>query len=138
MRRGRYLDLGQSRRYLVVGGLCAVLNIAILVSGEWIGVHYLLSNVAAFVITSTIAFVLHTRRTFKVSANLHRYLRFMTGLLSAFVVSTMLYFVIFDAMGVPMPIASPIITTLILCYNFIVARISLEGGDDVSHAGLSF
>lgn len=114
-------------RYLLIGGLCAALNSAILIGGDALGVHYLLSNIVAFAIVSTLAFILHARRTFVVDINRTRYLRFMAGLVSAFIVSTALYALIYDALDVPMIVASPLITGILVAYNYLAARLSLTG-----------
>jgi putative flippase GtrA len=114
-------------RYLAVGGLCAVLNSVILIGGDAFGVHYIVSNIVAFAIVSTLAFILHARRTFAVAMNWSRYRRFMAGLISAFVISTALYALIYDALNIPMIIASPLITGLIMGYNYLAARFAMLG-----------
>ena len=128
-------DARQSGRYLMAGALCALLNTVILIGGDELGIHYVISNLVAFAIVSTAAFVLHTRSTFGVAPNMRLYIRFIAGLISAFVVSTTLYALIYDAMNVPMVIASPMITAMILAYNFVVARIALTSGETVSQSG---
>ncbi|WP_439569887.1 GtrA family protein [Sphingopyxis sp.] len=128
-------DATEPFRYLVVGGFCAVLNSVILIGGDALGVHYIASNIAAFAIVSTLAFILHARRTFAVAMNWARYWRFMTGLISAFVISTALYALIYDALNVPMVIASPLITGLIMAYNYLAARFAMVGKGPLSRAG---
>lgn len=122
-------------RYLVVGVFCAVLNSIILIGGDALGIHYIVSNIAAFAIVSTLAFILHARRTFAVAMNWSRYGRFMVGLISAFVISTALYALIYDALNVPMVIASPLITGLIMAYNYLAARFAMVGKGPLSRAG---
>lgn len=121
-------------RYLVVGGFCAILNSVILIGGDAVGIHYIASNVAAFAIVSTLAFILHARRTFAVAMNWARYWRFMVGLVSAFVISTALYALIYDALNVPMIIASPLITGLIMAYNYLAARFAMVSKMPLSRA----
>jgi len=122
-------------RYFVVGGICAVLNSVILIGGDALGIHYIVSNTAAFAVVSTLAFVLHARRTFAVAMNWSRYWRFMVGLVSAFVISTALYALIYDALNVPMIIASPLITGIIMAYNYLAARFAMAGKAPLSRAG---
>jgi putative flippase GtrA len=128
-------DATEPFRYLMVGGFCAVLNSVILIGGDALGIHYIVSNIAAFAIVSTLAFILHARRTFAVAMNWSRYGRFMAGLTSAFVISTALYALIYDALNVPMMIASPLITGLVMAYNYLAARFAMVGKGPLSRVG---
>lgn len=127
--------MSEPLRYFAVGGLCAVLNSVILIGGDALGIHYIASNIVAFAVASTLAFALHARQTFAVAMNWSRYRRFMAGLASAFVVSTALYALIYDALNVSMIIASPLITGLIMGYNYVAARFAMIGKGPFSRAG---
>jgi len=122
-------------RYLAVGAFCAVLNSLILIGGDAIGVHYIVSNMAAFILVCTLAFILHARWTFAVLMSWSSYRRFVTGLISALVISTALYALIYDALNVPMIIASPFITGLLMVYNYLAARKAIAGRGPFSRTG---
>src|SRR5688500_813430 len=51
-------------RFFTVGFACALLHNAIMIGGDWLGLHYAVSSLLSFVIVSAFGYRLHSRWTF--------------------------------------------------------------------------
>ena len=51
-------------RFLTVGLACALLHNAVMIGGDWLGLHYAASSVVSFAIVVTFGYLLHSGWTF--------------------------------------------------------------------------
>lgn len=129
MLRSRMVDLLQrsrASRYLGVGGICAIANNAIVIGLDLVGVHYTVSIVIAFVLVTTLAYYLHAVHTFRVPLSAPALARFFAGNLGGFGISVALMVLFCSGIGLSSAVAMPIVTALLLAWNFTVARWALS------------
>jgi len=114
-------------RFYTVGLACAVLHNAIMIAGDWFGAHYIVSSLASFVITVLAGYRMHTAWTWPHAGRGHvslaRYAFTISGNLPLFVAGM---YVFVDLLGVGVPIASPLMTLLLMAFNFFAVRWALR------------
>jgi len=108
-------------RYLVVGGVSALLSNVILISFDRLGIHYALSCAVAFVVTLVLAYGMHTHWTFGAERSLMGLLRYGAAMALNLPVSLVLFFVLVTLCGLPMVIAAPTATVFLTVFNYLVA-----------------
>lgn len=108
-------------RYLVVGGGLALLSNVILIAFDYLGIHYVISCIIAFVITLVLAYGLHTHWTFDAERSLSGLLRYGGAMALNLPLSVALLFVLVSLGGLAMPIAAPAATILLTAFNYLVA-----------------
>jgi putative flippase GtrA len=125
-------------RYLLGGGLCALLNNVILIGGDRLGYGYGLLTCLTFLITGTVAYRLHCWFTFRRVGRWDGYLQYMAGIALGVPVTLLLLALLCSLLGLPMWIAAPVLTVLMLAYNYANARLAivarLFGGRSVAKA----
>lgn len=112
-------------RFLVVGGLCFLVNLFVLYVGtERIGLHYLVSMVISILIANTLGWVLNRKWTFGSTSIdwLAEYSRYLAVNLSSFLVSLVLMAVLVSGAGVHYLLASGGIAVVLTAFNFIAHR----------------
>ncbi len=109
-------------RYLLVGGLCAAVHNAIMIGGAALGLHYVISTVASYVVVVVLGFLLHSHFTFSVGPELRSFLKYAAAMALNYPIWLVLMFLLNDRGGLPMAIASPVGTVLMLAWNFAVSR----------------
>lgn len=114
-------------RFFVVGVLCAVLHNAIMIAGDALGLHYVASSLLSFAIVVATGYLLHSTWTFpaarRAMPTFARYTGSMSINLPLFVAGM---FVFVDLAGLPVAIASPLVTVLLLVFNFFATRWALR------------
>ena len=112
-------------RFVMVGGVCFVTNLAVLYGGtSLLGWHYLISMAASIIVTNTFGWLLNRRWTFLGSGQ-HwwvEYARYMSISFSSTLISLVLMVLCVSALGIHYMIASAIIALLMLLFNFIAHR----------------
>ncbi|MBV9191318.1 MAG: GtrA family protein [Betaproteobacteria bacterium] len=107
-------------RALTVGLICAVLHNAIVIGGDFIGLHYVLSMTISFAIVVVVGYWLHSGWTFpgarRGGSSFARYV-LVAG--ANYPLSLAGMFVLVDLLGLPVPLASPILTVLLFAVNFL-------------------
>jgi putative flippase GtrA len=116
-------------RALVVGLVCALAHNAIMIAGDWMGLHYALSLVVSFLIVVVLGYRLHSGWTFREAARTRasfgRYALVASG---NFPASLAGMFVFVDLLNLSVPVASPVVTVLLFALNFAGNRWALRGG----------
>lgn len=112
-------------RYLVVALACALLNNSILIIGDRLGVHYGALIGLCCLITGNFAYLLHSGFTFRRRTGWVQYGRFMAGIVLGMPAAWLFMFVLRSLIGLPMWIAAPTATVLMLIYNFLSARFAI-------------
>lgn len=108
-------------RYLVVGALCALVGNAILIAFDYLGIHYVVSCLVAFVITVVIAYGLHTHWTFGADRSVRGLIRYSAAMTMNLPLSLGLLFLLVTVGGLKMAFAAPAMTVLQTAFNYLVA-----------------
>lgn len=116
-------------RAFVVGLICAVVHNAIMIGGDYAGLHYALSLLISFLIVVVIGYRLHSGWTFRSAersrATFTRYVVIASANLPS---SFAGMFVFVNLIGLSVPVASPIVTVLLFGMNFMGNRWALKAG----------
>lgn len=112
-------------RYGLVSVLCAVLYNAIMIVGDRLGAHYALSYALAFVVILVISFALHSKFTLRAEPTPLSFIRYALALAVNAPLNLILFFVLCDVLGLPMEIAAPMVTVLLIIWNYLAARWAL-------------
>lgn len=115
-------------RAFVVGLSCAILHNAIMIVGDWAGMHYAGSLAISFVILLVTGYQLHSSWTYKGTArggaSFGRYAFVAIG---NYPLSLGGMFLFVDGIGLSVPVASPIVTVLMFGANLLGNRWALSG-----------
>ena len=120
--------LSPKLRYALVAGLCAVLYNAIMIFGDRSGVHYVLSYAVAFVVIVILGFCLHVAFTFEVAATWPSFFRYTAAMAVNAPLFLALMFLFRDVGQLSVSLASPLITGLMMIWNYIAGRWALVRG----------
>ena len=116
-------------RAFVVGLICATVHNAIMIGGDYAGLHYALSLVISFLIVVVLGYRLHSGWTFRSAersrASFTRYVVIASANLPSSFVGM---FVFVNLIGLSVPVASPIVTVLLFGMNFMGNRWALKAG----------
>jgi putative flippase GtrA len=116
-------------RALVVGGALALLSNVPMIAGDWIGLHYAVTSAPTFVIMVLIGYWAHSTWTFKgAERSGAAFGRYVLVALANLPLSLAGLFVFVDLIGLPVPIASPIVTVLMFVANLLGNRWALRAG----------
>lgn len=113
--------------YGFVSAACVILNIAILIGGEFLGMHYVLSTLVSYVFCVLLGYVLHTHFSFQSTftpASFTRYAAAMSVNLPSAVFAVWL---LHDVLQMPMFAAAPASTVLLTVLNYILNRWAITG-----------
>lgn len=108
--------------FALTGGICAVLNIAVLLVGEFLGMHYAASVTASFVICVLVGFLLHCRFTYSTAPDLTGFLRYTSAMALNFPLSLLVLWLFHDIIGLAMLSAAVASTGALSAYNLIGSR----------------
>lgn len=102
-----------------------------MIAGDWLGAHYVASSLASFVIVVLFGYWLHTEWTWPQAprdrVTLARYTVSMAGNLPLFVAGM---FLLVDLGAAPVAAAAPLVTVLLIAFNFIATRWALRVRDE--------
>jgi putative flippase GtrA len=114
-------------RFFTVGLACALLHNAIMIAGAWLGAHYIVSSLVSFAVVVLFGYWLHTTWTWpraeRDRVSLARYTLTMSANLPVFIAGM---FVFVDLAGIGVPIAAPLVTVLLMAFNFFGSRWALK------------
>lgn len=112
-------------RFVMVGGLCFVTNLAVLYGGtDVLGWHYLISMAVSIVVANTLGWLLNRLWTFGESGQAWwaEYGRYLSVCFSSTLISLVLMVLCVSVMGLHYLLASAMIAVLMLIFNFIAHR----------------
>jgi putative flippase GtrA len=117
-------------RFLSVGIACALLHNAIMLGGYWLGLHYAVSSVISFAIVVAFGYWLHSNWSFP-NAERGRmpFARYALIASANLPLSLAGMFAFVDLGGVSVPLATPLVTVLLVMFNFLGGRWALKVGD---------
>jgi len=116
-----------ARRFLAVSLACALLHNAVMIAGDWLGLHYAASSLVSFAIVVCFGYWLHGAWTLpgaeRSAMALARYALSMSLNLPAFIAGM---FLCVQVAGLPVPVAAPLVTVLLWGFNFVATRWALR------------
>jgi len=114
-------------RFIATGLACAVLHNVIMIACHFLGLHYVPSSVISFGVVVLVGYGLHSGWTFpgarRGAGSLARYALSMSANLPLFVAGL---YVLVDLLGLSVPLATPLVTVLLMVFNFIATRWALR------------
>ena len=114
-------------RFLMVGLACALLHNAIMIGGDWLGLHYAASLFISFAIVVVVGYRLHSGWTFRAAERSGPSFARYTLVASANLPGALAgMFVLVDVLGLPVPIASPLLTVILFALNYVGNRWALR------------
>jgi len=116
-------------RALTVGLICALLHNAIVIAGDFAGLHYTLSLTISFAIVVVVGYWLHSGWTFKgTQRGGSSFARYALVASANYPASLAGMFVLVDLMALSVPLASLLLTVLLFAANFLGNRWALRAG----------
>jgi putative flippase GtrA len=116
-------------RFFTVGLACALLHNAIMIAGDWAGLHYVASSLVSFGIVVAVGYWLHSGWTFPGAARGRTpFARYALTMAANLPLSLAGMFVFVDLAGLAVAIASPAVTVLLMAFNFAAGRWALRAG----------
>jgi putative flippase GtrA len=94
----------------------------VMIVGDWFGAHYLASAVASYVIVTLVGYSLHSRVTFGEDLRGRSLARYALAMAANYPATIVLLAIFCDVMHLPMFIASPISTILLILWNYFSSR----------------
>jgi putative flippase GtrA len=98
-----------------------------MIGGDWLGLHYLASSFLSFGIVCAFGYWLHSAWTFpgaqRGRTSFARYVLTMSANLPLSIAGM---FVFVDLAGFPVAIAAPLVTVLLIAFNFLGTRWALR------------
>ena len=114
-------------RFFTVGLACALLHNAIMIGGDWAGLHYVATSFISFAIVVAVGYWLHSGWTFPGAARGRTpFARYALTMATNLPLSIAGMFVLVDLAGLPVPIAAPAVTVLLAAFNFVGGRWALR------------
>lgn len=114
-------------RFYTVGLGCALLHNAIMIGGDWLGAHYVVSSIVSFVVVTSLGYWLHSLWTFPgVTRGGVPFARYVLTIAANLPLSIAGMFVFVDLARLSVALAAPVVTVLLAAYNFIAARWALR------------
>ena len=108
--------------YGVIAGSCALLNVAILIAGDGLGVSLPLSTAVSFMSCVIVGYALHSRFTFGRTPTAASFFRYASAMALNYPLSLFAVWSFRDLLGMPMMIAAPASTIALVAYNFLSSR----------------
>ena len=109
-------------RYLMIGGSCAVLHNLIMIGGAALGLHYLVLATVSFLVLVVVGYSLHARFTFDEAPGLANLGRYALAMLGNYPLTVGLLFACCTLGRLPVAIASPLATIVLLGWNYAASR----------------
>jgi putative flippase GtrA len=114
-------------RFFSVGLLCALLHNAILIGGDWLGLHYVTSSLVSFAIVVLVGYLLHSSWTFPgARRGAMSFARYTITMALNLPLSLAGLFVLVDLAGLGVPLAAPAVTVMLAAFNFVAGRWALN------------
>jgi putative flippase GtrA len=116
-------------RFFSVGLLCALLHNAIMIGGDWLGLHYVASSFVSFAIVVLVGYWLHSSWTFPgAQRGGMSFARYALTMALNLPLSLAGMFVLVDLAGLGVPLAAPAVTVMLAAFNFVGGRWALRAG----------
>ncbi|NVO15186.1 MAG: GtrA family protein [Rhodoplanes sp.] len=122
------IRIGAPHRYLVVGAVCAGLNIALMGGFGALGLHWLPATVLAFPLVLVPGYLLHVHWTFVGRRSWASFRRYTLAMASNYPLYTVLLFGLCGLAGLAPGPATAIATVVMVAWNFVASRWAILPG----------
>jgi putative flippase GtrA len=113
-------------RFFTVGLACAATHNAIMIGGDWAGLHYVASSLISFAVVVMLGFWLHSAWTFPgAQRSRMSFARYAGTMALNLPLSIGLMAVFVDLAHLPVALAAPLVTVLLAAFNFVAGRWAL-------------
>lgn len=109
-------------RYALVAGSCALMHNGIVIGSTWAGAGVLGAMALSFCLMVVIGYLLLCVIVFRATPTRTGFMRYTLAMAASFPVTTTLLFVFAIPLHLPVAIASPLVTLLMIIVNFVAAR----------------
>jgi putative flippase GtrA len=114
-------------RFFSVGLMCALLHNAIMIGGDRLGLHYVVSSFVSFAIVVLVGYLLHGSWTFPgAERGVMSLARYTLTMALNLPLSLAGMFLLVDLAGLGVPIAAPAVTVMLAAFNFAGGRWALR------------
>jgi putative flippase GtrA len=114
-------------RYLIVGGACAATYNAIMIGGDFLGLHYVVSTLVSYVVVVALGFVLHSTFTFSQTPSRPGFVRYALAMAANLPISVVLMFCLVTLGGLPVALAAPLCTVIMIAWNYGASHWAIRG-----------
>ncbi len=119
-------------RFLGGGIICSIINNIILIAGDYFGFSYLYLIFVCYLTSGTAGYWFHSQITFQNEMTLKGYLCFICGISLGLPISLIILVILCDYVALPMLIAAPVMTVLMIAYHYGAARLAITRTNAVS------
>ena len=109
-------------RYVVVGALCAGLYNLIMIAGDALGVHFVVSSLVAFVLNVLVGYTLHCLYTFAERMSARGLARYTAAMLLNLPLSIAGVWLLHGVLKAPMWLASLAVTAFLFGWNYVATH----------------
>jgi putative flippase GtrA len=120
-------------RFVLIGGLCALLSNVLVITFTHFGFGYLVASCLAFGPVLLVGYLLHTSVTFETSASPLLFARYALAMAANFPLWIAALYLFCDVLNVPVAIAAPTTTALIFLWNYTSTKWALLSSADPAH-----
>ncbi|HZS65761.1 MAG TPA: GtrA family protein [Burkholderiales bacterium] len=114
-------------RFFSVGLVCALLHNAIMIGGDWFGLHYAVSSLISFAIVVLVGYGLHSSWTFPgARRGATSFTLYTVTMALNLPLSLAGMFMFVDLAGLGVPLAAPAVTAMLAAFNFVGGRWALR------------
>jgi len=114
--------MGAMPRYLLVAIACAISYNAILITGDFFGLHYAVSTLISYAVGVFLGYGLHSVFTFGRELSTQSLFRYALGIAANLPGSIVLLFLFCDVAGVSVVVAAPATTVILFLWNFAMSH----------------
>jgi putative flippase GtrA len=108
--------------YGLIAGTCVLANFFILVVGDHVGLHYVVSTSISFVVCVVLGYVLHSRFTFPAPIAWEAFARYTLAMSMNYPLSIIAVWFFHELLSLQMIFAAPAATLALTAYNFVSSR----------------
>ena len=109
-------------RYTLVGFVCALANYAVMLAVDFLGGHYLIGILVAFLIVTPLGYALHSWFTFAEPPSRRAFMRFASAIITAYPIASLMLVLLCSGLHLSVAIAMPIATLGMFLWNFLAAQ----------------
>ena len=121
-------------RFFTVGLACGLLHNAIMIGGDWLGLHYVASSFVSFAIVVAVGYWLHSGWTFPdASRGRMPFARYAFTMAANLPLSLAGMFALVDLAGLSVALAAPAVTVGLAAFNFAAGRWALRPDQSRRH-----
>ncbi|OYX62454.1 MAG: hypothetical protein B7Y89_09565 [Novosphingobium sp. 32-60-15] len=121
------MKTGPTMRYPVVAGVCLLLNNVVLIAADAAGFASVPAVLMSFVVVMLTGYALHSVFTFQETVSIQRLGRYAVGMAVNIPMAIIVLGLLHDFLALPMVIASPVASVILMIINFALSRWAING-----------